>query len=86
MLKKDPERRATCQNILTLDFMYEKTSKLIEKCNWKENETFKKILEELKTKVKPYYLFLDILSEKDNILLRDARKKPESTEGKDYKV
>ena len=86
MLKKDPERRATCEDILTLDFMYEKTAQLIEKCNWKENETFKKILEELKTKAKPCYLFLDILSEKDNVLLRDARKIGESTEGKDYKV
>ena len=86
MLKKDPERRATCEDILSLDFMYEKTVQLIEKCNWKENETFKTIIEDLKTKAKPCYLFLDILSEKDNLLLRDARKISESTEGKDYKV
>ena len=86
MLKKDPERRPNCEDILSLDFMYEKTIQLIEKCNWKENETFKKLLDDLKTKVKPCYLFLDILSEKDNLLLRDARKISESTEGKDYKV
>ena len=86
MLKKDPERRATCEDILSLDFMYEKTVQLIEKCNWKENETFKAILEDLKTKAKPCYLFLNILSEKNNKLLRDARKISESTEGKDYKV
>ena len=86
MLKKDPERRPNCEDILSLDFMYEKTIQLIEKCNWKENETFKKLLDDLKSKVKPCYLFLDILSEKDNLLLRDARKISESTEGKDYKV
>ena len=86
MLKKDPERRPNCEDILSLDFMYEKTIQLIEKCNWKENETFKKLLDDLKNKVKPCYLFLDILPEKDNLLLRDARKISESTEGKDYKV
>ena len=86
MLKKDPERRATCEDILSLDFMYEKTVQLIEKCNWKDNETFKKIIEELKTKAKPCYLFLNILSEENNLLLGDARRINESTEGKDYKV
>jgi serine/threonine protein kinase len=86
MLKKDPERRPNCEDILSLDFMYEKTIQLIDKCNWKENETFKKLLDDLKNKVKPCYLFLDILSEKNNILLRDARKISESTEGKDYKA
>ena len=86
MLKKDPERRATCEDILCLDFMYEKTVQLIEKCNWKENETFKKIIEELKTKAKPCYLFLNIISEENILLLRDARRINESTEGKDYKV
>ena len=86
MLKKDPERRANCEEILTLDFMYKKTVELIEKCNWKENETFKKILEDLKVKTKPCYLFMEILSEKDNLLLKDARKIGDLTEGKDYKV
>ena len=86
MLKKDPERRPNCEDILSLDFMYEKTIQLIDKCNWKENETFIKLLDDLKSKVKPCYLFLDILSEKDNLLLKDARKISESTEGKDYKV
>jgi NIMA (never in mitosis gene a)-related kinase len=86
MLKKDPERRANCEDILTLDFMYQKIIELIEKCNWKENETFKKILEDLKGKEKPCYLFMEILSEKDNLLLKDARKIGDLTEGKDYKV
>ena len=86
MLKKDPDRRPNCEDILTLDFMYEKTVQLIEKCNWKDNETFKEILEDLKKKTRPCYLFLDILSEKHNLLLKDARKIAEETEGKDYKV
>ena len=86
MLKKDPDRRVTAEEILSIDFMYEKTIQLIEKCNWKENETFKKLLEDLKKLVKPCYLFMDILSEKDNFLLRDVRKIAEQTEGKDYKV
>ena len=86
MLRKDPEIRPNCEDILTLDFMYEKTVQLIEKCNWKDNETFKEILEDLKKKARPCYLFLEILSEKNNLLLRDARKIAEVTEGKDYKV
>ena len=86
MLKKDPEIRATCEDILTLDFVYEKTCQLVEKCKWQDNETYKKILEELKPKEKPCYLFLNILSEKDNLLLKDARKISDSIEGKDYKV
>ena len=84
MLKKDPERRANIDDILTLDFMYEKTKNLVDKCHWENNETIKKILDELKTKVKPCYLFMEILSEKDVLLLRDIRKISEQTEGKDY--
>ena len=86
MLKKDPDRRPACEDILTLDFMYEKTVKLIEKCNWTNNETFKNILEDLKSKTKQCYLFVDLLSEKNNLLLKDARKLSEVTDGKDYKV
>ena len=84
MLKKDPERRANIDDILTLDFMYEKTKNLVDKCHWENNETIKKILDELKTKIKPCYLFMKILSEKDVLLLRDIRKISEQTEGKDY--
>ena len=84
MLKKDPERRANIDDILTLDFMYEKTKNLVVKCHWENNETIKKILDELKTKIKPCYLFMEILSEKDVLLLRDIRKISEQTEGKDY--
>ena len=84
MLKKDPERRANIDDILTLDFMYEKTKNLVGKCHWENNETIKKILDELKTKIKPCYLFMEILSEKDVLLLRDIRKISEQTEGKDY--
>ena len=84
MLKKDPDRRANIEDILTLDFMYEKTKNLIEKCKWDKNDTIKKILEELKPKVKPCYLFYEIISEKNILLLRDIRKISEQTEGKDY--
>ena len=86
MLKKDPDRRVTAEEILCLDFMYEKTVNLIEKCNWKDNETFQTILKDLKSKIRPCYLFMNILSEKDNLLLRDVRKIAEQTEGRDYKV
>ena len=86
MLKKDPDRRVTAEEILSIDFMYEKTVNMLERCNWKDNETFKKILEDLKGKTRPCYLFMNILSEKDNLLLKDVRKIAEQTEGKDYKV
>ena len=84
MLKKDPDRRANIEDILSLDFMYEKTKNLVDKFKWDKNETIKKILEELKPKVKPCYLFYEILSEKDILLLKDIRKISEQTEGKDY--
>ena len=86
MLKKDPDRRPACEDILSLDFMYEKTVELIKKCNWTENETFKNILEDLKSKTRQCYLFVNLLSEKNNLLLKDARKISEVTDGKDYKV
>ena len=86
MLKKDPDRRVTAEVILSIDFMYENTVSLLDRCNWKDNETFKKILEDLKGKTRPCYLFMNILSEKDNLLLKDVRKIAEQTEGKDYKV
>ena len=86
MLKKDPDRRVTAEEILSIDFMYENTVSLLDRCNWKDNETFKKILEDLKGKTRPCYLFMNILSEKDNLLLKDVRKIAEQTEGKDYKV
>ena len=84
MLKKDPDRRANIEDILTLDFMYEKTKNLIEKFHWDKIPSINNILEELKPKIKPCYLFYSILSEKDNLLLRDIRKISEQTEGKDY--
>ena len=86
MLKKDPDRSVTAEEILSIDFMYENTVSLLDRCNWKDNETFKKILEDLKGKTRPCYLFMNILSEKDNLLLKDVRKIAEQTEGKDYKV
>ena len=86
MLKKDPDRRPNCEDILTIDFMYEKTVKLIEKCNWQNNETFKNILEELKKKIRPCYLFMKLLSDESILLLKDVRKIAEVTDGKDYKV
>ena len=86
MLKKDPDRRPACEDILTLDFMYAKTKELIEKCNWQNNETFKNILDDLKGKTRQCYLFVNLLSEKNYLLLQDARKISEVTDGKDYKV
>ena len=43
-------------------------------------------MRDLKSKTRPCYLFMNILSEKDNILSKDVRKIAEQTEGKDYKV
>ena len=84
MLKKDPDRRANIEDILTLDFMFEKTKNLVDKCHWGNNDTIKKILEDLSSKIKPCYLFLNILSEKNILLLKDIRKVSEQTDGKDY--
>ena len=86
MLKKDPERRPNAEDILCYDFMYEKVLKVIAECNWKDNESFQKVLEDLKNKINPCYLFLKILSDENFHLLSDIRKISEQTEGKDYKV
>ena len=84
MLKKDPDRRANVEDILSLNFMFEKTLQLIEKYNWGNNASIQKIINDLKPKVKPCYLFMTLLSEKDILLLRDIRKISEQTEGKTY--
>ena len=86
MLKKDPERRPNAEDILCHDFMYEKVLKVMAECNWKDNESFQKVLEDLKNKINPCYLFLKILSDENFHLLSDIRKISEQTEGKDYKV
>ena len=86
MLKKDPERRPNAEDILCYDFMYEKVLNVIAECNWKDNESFQKVLEDLKNKINPCYLFLKILSDENFHLLSDIRKISEQTEGKDYKV
>ena len=71
MLKRDPQRRATLKEIITLDFIYEKIENLINKFDWwKYFESIK----ELKKEVKPCYQFIELLSEESLKYLSDASK------------
>ena len=71
MLKKDPERRATLKEIMTLDFVYEKIENLLNKFDWWK---YYEGLKELKKEVKPCYLFMDLLTEESLQYLSDASK------------
>ena len=71
MLKRDPARRATLKEIITLDFIYEKIENLLNKFNW---WNYYKGIKELKKEVKPCYLFMDLLSEESIKYLSDASK------------
>ena len=71
MLKRDPERRATLKEIITLDFIYEKIENLINKFDWWK---YFEGIKELKSEVKPCYLFMELLSEESLNYLSDASK------------
>ena len=71
MLKKDPERRATLKEIITLDFIYEKIEEILNKYDWWK---FFESIKELKKDVRPCYLFLDLLSDESLNYLSDASK------------
>ena len=71
MLKRDPERRASLKEIITLDFIYEKIENLLNRFDWWK---YYEGIKELKNNVKPCYLFMDLLSEETLQYLSDASK------------
>ena len=71
MLKKDPERRATLTDIITIDFIYEKIEEILNKFDWWK---YYEGIKDLKEKVKPCYLFIDLLSSESINYLSDASK------------
>ena len=71
MIKKDPERRATLKEIITLDFIYEKIEEILNRYDWWK---YYEGIRELKKEVKPCYLFLNLLSEETLKYLSDASK------------
>ena len=81
MLKKDPNRRATLEEIITLDFIYEKIEAILDKFNWWK---YYEGIKELKKSVKPCYLFMDLLSEESLKYLSDASKIFIYCQAKDY--
>ena len=71
MLKKDPERRATLKDIITLDFVYQKIEDILNENDWwKYYESIK----DLKNEIKPCYLFLELLTPETINYLSDASK------------
>ena len=71
MLKKDPERRATLKEIITLDFVYKKIEDILNEYDWwKYYESIK----DLKNEIKPCYLFLELLTTETINYLSDASK------------
>jgi serine/threonine protein kinase len=81
MLKKDPNRRATLKEIITLDFIYEKIEAILDKFNWWK---YYEGIKELKKSVKPCYLFMDLLSEESLKYMSDASKIFIYCQAKDY--
>ena len=81
MLKKDPNRRATLKEIITLDFIYEKIEAILDKFNWWK---YYEGIKELKKDVKPCYLFMDLLSEESLKYMSDASKIFIYCQAKDY--
>lgn len=73
MLKKDPSRRATLEDILCLDFMYARIVRKIREFHWEDVADFKAIAD-LRPKVKPCYKFMSILDDADLNLISDASK------------
>ena len=71
MLIKDPERRATLKEIMTIDFVYEKIETILNKYDWWK---YYEGIKDLKKDAKPCYLFLDLLSSESINYLSDASK------------
>ena len=81
MLKKDPERRVTLKEIITLDFIYEKIEGILNKFDWWK---YFEGIKELKKEVYPCYSFMDLLSEESLRYLSDASKIFIYCQGKKY--
>ena len=71
MLKKDPKRRATLREIITIDFVYEKIEEILNKYDWWK---YYEGIKQLKNQIKPCYLFFDLLSSESINYLSDASK------------
>ena len=71
MLIKEPKVRATLDEILHLDFMYEKTMEVITKFGWEDVDEFKGI-KDFKDNLKPCYLFMKVLEDEDFNNLMDS--------------
>ena len=71
MLKKDPKRRATLREIITIDFVYEKIEEILNKYDWWK---YYEGIKNLKNDIKPCYLFFDLLSSESINYLSDASK------------
>ena len=71
MLKKDPKRRATLREIITIDFVYEKIEEILNKYDWWK---YYEGIKNLKNEIKPCYLFFDLLSSESINYLSDASK------------
>ena len=71
MLKKDPKRRATLKEIITIDFVYEKIEEILNKYDWWK---YYEGIKNLKNEIKPCYLFFELLSSESINYLSDASK------------
>ena len=73
MLKKDPIRRANLTDILKLDFVYEKVTKIIKKYNWENVKEFEGI-KKFENDIRPCYLFFKLFTQEEFDILLDACK------------
>jgi hypothetical protein len=73
MLKKDPIRRANLTDILKLDFVYDKITKIIKKYNWDNVKEFEGI-KNFENDIRPCYLFFKLFTQDEFDILLDACK------------
>lgn len=71
MLKKDPKKRATLDEILRLDFMYTKTLEVLKKYGWENIKEFEGI-KEYEKDLRPCFLFMKVLEDDDFNCLIDS--------------
>lgn len=71
MLKKDPNKRATLDEILHLDFMYAKTLEVLKKYGWENIKEFEDI-KEYEKDLRPCFLFMKVLEDDDFNCLIDS--------------
>lgn len=74
MLRKNPKKRATLEDLLRQDFIFKRMIYLIEKYNWKDKIPFVQDLYNYGNNLIVGYEYIKILNEEDKLLVQNALK------------